>query len=181
MLVFAMQFKPMPDPHTVRHTYDMHSTVSCGGSKEPESCSIARKQDKGWNRGKNSLRLVFGSECLTHMTLRLVTDSEPFSPLLPFVSSTALIESISTSPLRGRRLLQVVRDEKMQPASLSWPSCQVSSKARTHVKSSFSLFGAKCRVSSITRLITHTNYSLFCHYFPHPTGKSKRISRSCQM
>lgn len=47
------------------------------------------------------LRLVLGSLCAHQISLRLVTESCPFSPLFPFVSSTALIVSISTSPRRG--------------------------------------------------------------------------------
>lgn len=45
------------------------------------------------------LRLVVGFLCWAQITRRLVTTRNPRFPLLPFVSSTELIESISNSPL----------------------------------------------------------------------------------
>ena len=46
------------------------------------------------------LRLIFAFMWDDQMILRLVTVSDPRSPLFPFVSSTELMESIAFSPFR---------------------------------------------------------------------------------
>lgn len=51
-----------------------------------------------------SLRLILEFKCATHIILRLVTMREPLSPLFPLVSSTELMESMSSSPLRHIKL-----------------------------------------------------------------------------
>ena len=63
-------------------------------------------------------RLIREFRWHTQISRRLVIDSEPFSPLLPFVSSTELIESICTSPERMLRCDSAVSRMSLSPLRL---------------------------------------------------------------